>query len=483
MRIIDNRLLEPNGEREVTENFNRVLDEFDKLNTDLREIKISGTSVEYENNYIDDKEILINLDSVANTNKIRIFEGNLIHIKDFTLTKNGVTVSSVNGQISIKGTATTTSYIKTSDLPNNIFTAADNQRLNDFIGRKFRCKAWDINGTYPSGLVISFRLTYSSGNLALVSNNKSISFTLVSTVDNVLTITIPSGIAMDYTFGLSLEFDEDYFTKMTEFENGNYHEYVPSADGNLITLIDTTKQITILNDSKINQTITTKHLGKRVTRLAGKTIAFLGDSISAGVGFSVSGFTRTGYAYKLKKRHPLMRVINMSVGGNTFVENTNGDILDQANTLINMSINIHGIVFDGGANDAYLSKTIGTVSTGYSATLITTEFCGAVESFLKSLMTRFVGVKMLYVMVHNIANCTGLETYVNQAKTICDKWGAAHVDLFHESGLNSYIPAVNNAMFKPDTNNPEVGDTCHPLENCYDIHYVPPIDAKLESLF
>lgn len=218
--------------------------------------------------------------------------------------------------------------------------------------------------------------------------------------------------------------------------------------------------------------------------LAGKKATFNGDSICAGAGYG------GGYA-KIIAEVCGMTVQNIGVGGGTIAaEQYNGEKARHwiCRTIANMDADADYAIIEGGVNDASLQVPIGTLSSGYNATLDDTTFYGAFESMLKQLLIRFAGKKVGYIAVHQMtSNYKAINdpetSYYWAAKKCCEKWGVPFCDLnisvppfayFSESG-----DAELSALRTTYTHN---GDGWHPNEEGYKKYYVPKIEAWLKTL-
>lgn len=153
------------------------------------------------------------------------------------------------------------------------------------------------------------------------------------------------------------------------------------------------------------------------------------------------------------------------------------------------------IVFDGFTNDCNISEgntlpdvPLGEVTEGYSGFDIfnATEdmsFSRCFEEVVCAFMTHFSKAKLLFVRPHNMGRRDDAlqKLYGERALEICRKWGVAFVDLYSESGMNTFIPAHRDA-FTFDSYGWGKGDCTHPNSAGYELRYMPLIEAKLKSL-
>lgn len=123
--------------------------------------------------------------------------------------------------------------------------------------------------------------------------------------------------------------------------------------------------------------------------------------------------------------------------------------------------------------DPDFGVSLGTLSSGYTATLDTTTFAGGFETMLKNALARFPGKKIGYIFVHKCGNFS--ENHYNIAKQACEKWGIPYCDLNTQAPPLGYISAFAQAY----TNN---GDGFHPNADGYNAYYVPKITAWMKTL-
>lgn len=205
-----------------------------------------------------------------------------------------------------------------------------------------------------------------------------------------------------------------------------------------------------------------KAMAQVVNPLYGKTILDFGDSIAYG-----NDTAGVGYADMIAERNG-MTVHSYAVGGHKLSQ-----ILAQLQSATEETADY--VLLEGGYNDANPSglTTMGSLSSGYTATLDTTTFCGALETLLKTAQAKYPSAKIVYVIVHRTKR-TQWPDYAAAIKAACDKWSVPCVNLMEQGGLNSNIDAMLNAYTD------SVG--VHPNEAGYLTWYVPPIEAKLREL-
>ncbi len=211
-------------------------------------------------------------------------------------------------------------------------------------------------------------------------------------------------------------------------------------------------------------------LDEEANPLKGKIISLNGDSIAAGTGY------QGGYG-KIIAEENGMTYENVSVGGGT-VAYVGENVHCISRTIANMREDADYIILDGGGNDADSGVPLGTLSTGYDATLDDTTFAGAFENMLKSAIARFPNKKIGYVFIHKCAylfSSTVKDSYYDIAKSACEKWGIPYCDLNIQTPPLNYIANLK-------TNYTANGDGYHPNEQGYKLFYVPKITAWLKTL-
>lgn len=218
--------------------------------------------------------------------------------------------------------------------------------------------------------------------------------------------------------------------------------------------------------------------------LVDKKITFNGDSICYGAGY------RGGYG-KIIAENNNMIFQNIGVGGGTITAelyNSNGTARHWiCRTIENMDADADYAIVEGGVNDSSLAVPLGSISSGYQATLDDTTFYGAFESMLKQLTIRFAGKKIGYIAVHQMSNKFRVineesTSYYWAARKCCEKWGVPFLDLNATVPPFGIITSSNTEMYplvEAYTNN---ADGWHPNEEGYKKYYVPKIEAWLKTL-
>ena len=220
-------------------------------------------------------------------------------------------------------------------------------------------------------------------------------------------------------------------------------------------------------------------VGGTLSPLANKKILFNGDSICQGV---VNG---GGYAKIIKDLTGCL-IENRAVGGGTLTtgDNANHRIVDD---IENMSDIADIVCFEGGINDYWGKRTLGTMTpmNDWTSELDESTLIGALESIFRKSLNKWQGVPICMIFTHPIQTTrwnTGysgghtMEQQTEALKEVCKKYSIPFVDLMNESGgFNCNLDYISA---KYTTNS----DGCHPNEVGYKRFYVPQIIKMFEKL-
>lgn len=205
--------------------------------------------------------------------------------------------------------------------------------------------------------------------------------------------------------------------------------------------------------------------------LAGKTVLGFGTSIMAGAGNNSNGIPEL-----LADAYGMIGV-NVSVGGAEVKQSATNNIMAQIDASIVAEYAPDYILFDGGVNDA--NNTVGEISSGYSAMLDTTTFCGSFEAICKKLITEspYIGKKLIYVTTHRMSTRDYRVTDLYAlARQMCQKWSIPVADMHFEGGLNTNLPE-HTALYGANGTDPT-----HPNGLGYTTWYIPRIAAKMREM-
>lgn len=206
-----------------------------------------------------------------------------------------------------------------------------------------------------------------------------------------------------------------------------------------------------------------------VNVLYGKKAAFTGDSICYGAG------STGGYASIIGTNNN-MTVSNIGVSGGTICSGTGRFCISES--VDSMPENYDYYIVEGGVNDASQEhgETLGTISTGYNATLNTATMCGAMESLCKKLQLNFKGKKYGFIFPHNVYDDTSVwnTSWRATMKQCLEKWGIPYLDLSEKCAQLRNLDAL-----RIYTSN---GDGWHPTVDGYKLYYVDKITAWMKTL-
>ncbi len=211
-------------------------------------------------------------------------------------------------------------------------------------------------------------------------------------------------------------------------------------------------------------------------RISKNTIAFFGDSITAG-GYPELIASITGAT-----------VANNGVGGATVASGTADatHIVEQ----ISAYTGDHDIVcVSGGYNDYWKLVPLGALTDGYQAALDTTTLIGALESIFRKLLTAHPTAKLYYVITHKAAgvesknNALGLTftDYHDAIVRVLEKYSIPFYDAFADSGMvTSTASDWGKSLADLYTYGANGPDGVHPNEAGYLKYYVYQIIGMME---
>ena len=192
--------------------------------------------------------------------------------------------------------------------------------------------------------------------------------------------------------------------------------------------------------------------------LKGKTMLFMGDSISYGSGDGVSPF-RTGRAWAGRIADWTGAIItNASVGGAKVSYQRGDDNWVYSQYIPHQNTKFDIIVMHGGVNDARHNRTIGALSEGKDeATLKKNQptYAGGLEWIFYNVSKTNPDAKLFFIANHRLdGHSTGhakdMSAYFDIAKAACEKWGIIFIDLYNNKELNDKLETTTT-KYLPDT--------------------------------
>ena len=211
-------------------------------------------------------------------------------------------------------------------------------------------------------------------------------------------------------------------------------------------------------------------------KLKGKSLYIGGDSIAFGAG---SG--GKSYGEIIAKNNGMVLTKNAVMGSTITVRDGRTDsILEK---LQSTTGSFDYMILEGGINDMFRKKTIGTLSNDFiGGTFDTSTLIGATEKLCETLVTNFPTAKKLFVLVHRDIRFWGdgyegtkQIDYWNAIKSVLEKWSIKYIDLSQQCALASYGNSYWEKMF----HEPE---GTHPTLEAYSKFYVPLIQSELLTL-
>lgn len=226
-------------------------------------------------------------------------------------------------------------------------------------------------------------------------------------------------------------------------------------------------------------------------KLKGKKVLVFGDSIMFGSGNG--GFGVGEYL----ERDLGMQYLKYAIGGARmgFKEGKSW-VPEQIIKALGEGAEADYIVFDGFTNDCNISEgatepdvPLGEIPAGYDCPDVYaleregSEFSSCFQSVIYTLLSRFPKAKILFIRPHNMGRRDDKlqRLYGERAIEICKKWGVPYVDLYSESGMNTFIP-LHRDLFTFDSYGWGRGDCTHPNAAGYELKYMPLIESALARL-
>ncbi len=220
--------------------------------------------------------------------------------------------------------------------------------------------------------------------------------------------------------------------------------------------------------------------------LAGKSIAFVGDSICYGSKWE------GGYAKIIGEQNNMI-VTNSSKGGATFARNVKwtDDSDGYRPNIIDMVSGLEGeydyIIVEGGVNDFWNGVPAGDIGGGYDGGYDESSMAGGLETIFSIIRNQHGSSKAGFVIIHDPFTYNAedkFEPYYQMMKDICAKWDVPYIDLYEQNNTDNGVNVKNSetrSLYFGTDSSPE-GDGCHPNELGYKIIYADPITTWLKSL-
>ena len=215
-------------------------------------------------------------------------------------------------------------------------------------------------------------------------------------------------------------------------------------------------------------------LGVKDDPLYGKSVLFVGDSISQGENDAVQNGIRLAWAGRIGLSKG-MTYKNASVGGVSLSTERGARVLDQLNQ--NAGNTYDYVMIHGGVNDAwgtapgYVPVPVGEVTEGFTGNYNKKTYAGGLEQTFEAARRNFPNAKLIYIMNFYAPECprgtvSDMSAYFAEGAKICEKWGVFVCDLYSRFTFDD--PALLDDRM------------IHPNQYGYDILY-PAITAAMQA--
>ena len=181
------------------------------------------------------------------------------------------------------------------------------------------------------------------------------------------------------------------------------------------------------------------------TPLQNKNIVFMGDSITAALGYK-------GWSGELQEHYGINRY-NIGVGGSSYSDVDNRSTIYNQLKSIPSGVDVDFFVLNGGVNDIWSAiDDLGTVSSIPVSSAKVEDFnfettASGMEKVFCYLRTNYPNAKIAFVI--NYICYTGdfdgvrfRDEFAPLAKSICDKWGVPYLDLANNAEFNAEFSAI-----------------------------------------
>lgn len=388
--------------------------------------------------YISNGNIVKWLKCTNTTVNADLIEGKAVSYGGVSITLNA------DGSLLFNGTATTSFYVYST------LTQAIRQILNGknikITYNKSNTNALILrNGFALNGGTYAYNMTGTETKIATVTGDyqtdeTKLHITSGTVFDNLLVKTMieiagDSGYLETFekstwsTINTNSEITVNNFSKVINIISGNNVSISYKIEGSESDYIDT----------KVEEI-------KSENPIYNKTIACIGDSLCYGQGYA------GGYCTIIGNIEKNTTFLNLAQGGAQISSNhASGGNYYILNQLSKLTSTPDYIIGEGYVNDYSTNCVLGSITTGYSATLDTTKFYGAMETLCKTFVTTYTSCKYGFIITHshyssNATNDNAL--YITAIKDCCKKWGVPCLDL---SNIITPLISANNTRYYTDT--------------------------------
>lgn len=243
--------------------------------------------------------------------------------------------------------------------------------------------------------------------------------------------------------------------------------------------------ISVLSALLMTASCTVNTVPSGTNPLEGRSIAFIGDSISYGTNW------QGGYG-KIIGEENNMTVTNTSRGGATLAKNAQWT-LDSDGTrpcVLEMAQKLDGeydyIIAEGGINDFWAHVALGNMTDSFDGGYNEDTVTGAMESMFYTIRNNHPESKAGFVIIHDPFTYDAeaeFEPIYERMKAVCDKWEVPYLDLYSQNNQHTGVNVRDEEQKKlyfASADRPD-GDGCHPNELGYREIYAKPMNEWLKT--
>lgn len=393
---------------------------------------------------------------IAKVSADSVYKDNIIPLPNIPeKTVNGLTYSTVDGIVSVSGTASTFTLI---DLGVNL---AMMDGINN-IGYKI----FIFDGTMPMSVSIVLGIAVNGNTKTITSTEQEKASTgLVTFNSKNIGVAVNNGTAVDFKFGITVV---PVNTIPSKFLKGR--KYIGESLDELICV----SNMWAFGDNVSKIFLNTVYRFKK-NNLYGKSLFVAGDSVAYGYGSDNISFG------EIIAKNNNMRLTKVARSGTTFAkrDGLTNSILEQIKSI---DKEYDYIIVEGGFNDyfqRYNGVSIGTMPKNMNSSRDDKTTYGALDSICLWLKQNYPTSKILFVVPHKIMTITGVidsefYPYLQAIRDVCEKYSIPYADIALKGGCTPFYQEFRDAYFS--------GDGIHPNLEGYESFYVPRIEAEMEML-
>lgn len=383
------------------------------------------------------------------------YRDNLIPIPDIKEnTVNGLTYSTVDGIVSVSGTASTFTLI---DLGVNL------AMMNGINNISYKIFVFD--GAMPSGVSIVLGIAVNGYTKTITSTEQEKASTgLVTFNGKNIGVSVNNGTAVDFKFGVTVV---PVNTIPSKFLKGR--KYIGESLDELICV----SNMWAFGNNVSKIFLNTVYRFKK-NNLYGKSLFVAGDSVAYGYGSNNISFG------EIIAKNNNMRLTKVAISGTTFAkrDGLTNSILEQVKSI---DKEYDYIIVEGGFNDYFQRDgvSIGTMPKNMNSGRDEKTTYGALDSICLWIKQNYPASKILFVVPHKIMTTTGVidsefYPYLQAIRDVCEKYSIQYADIALKGGCTPFYQSFRDKYFS--------GDGIHPNLDGYKTFYVPVIESEMEML-